>query len=105
MTSHWRTHGRSILSAAVLAAALTIATAAFAADAYGQATPPAAVTDPEAKGDPPAAVMLEGEPILWITAGAGPYSTQFRADRIGSRIEAVVHDRSIRDPTVTVIEA
>jgi small-conductance mechanosensitive channel len=63
-----------------------------------------APTDPEARDVRPSPVLIEGDPILWITAGAGPYTTQYRAERITQRIMEVVHDRSIRDPSVTVTE-
>ena len=53
----------------------------------------------------PAPVMLGGEIVLWVSAGSGPYSPQFRAERISGRLEEAVHDRSLRDPTVTVTEA
>lgn len=60
--------------------------------------------DPEAVVDRPAPVLLEGEPILWITAGAAAYSTEFRAERISRRLEEIIHDRTLRDPTVTVTD-
>src|SRR5206468_3874917 len=46
-----------------------------------------------------------GEPVLWISAGAGAYSTAFRAGRISQRVQEIIVDRSIRDPTVSVVEA
>jgi small-conductance mechanosensitive channel len=61
-------------------------------------------SDPEADEDHPAAVFLGGEPVIWITAGAGPYAPQFRAERIAARLEDAVHDRSLRDVTVTVTD-
>ncbi len=48
--------------------------------------------------------MLGGDPVIWILAGAGPYTTQVRAERIGGRLESVARDRSISNPTVTVTE-
>jgi len=62
------------------------------------------LVDPEAEAASPAAVLLGGDPVIWITAGAGPYAPQFRAERIAVRLEDAVHDRSLRDPTVTVAE-
>ncbi len=105
MNRIWRTRTRLLLTAAGLAVAMVLPPVAHAA----QASPPVAQTtlaadDPEADKKQPAAVLVEGEPILWITVGAGPYSPEFRAERIGQRLEQIVHDRSIRDPTVTVIE-
>ncbi len=43
--------------------------------------------------------------MIWIGASAGPYTAQDRAARIGRRLEEAIHDRSIRDPTVTVTES
>ena len=53
----------------------------------------------------PAPVVLNGETVIWVPAGTGPYSAQFRAERISQRLEEAVHDRSVRDPTVSVTEA
>jgi small-conductance mechanosensitive channel len=104
-----RRRSRTSLVEAALALAVAVVLAApLAAQTPSGATgAPAASTvkDPEADPDKPAAVLLDGEPVLWISAGAGAYSTAFRADRIGQRLQEIVFDRSIRDPTVTVIEA
>jgi small-conductance mechanosensitive channel len=59
--------------------------------------------DPEARANPVAPVLVGGEPTIWVP-GVGPYTPQFRADRIGQRLHEVIRDRSIRDPTITVIE-
>ena len=67
----------------------------------GTATTP---QDPEADRDRAAPVLIGGEAIIWITTGAGPYTTQFRADRISQRLRDAIRDRSLRDPTVTVVE-
>ena len=48
--------------------------------------------------------MLGGDPIIWIMAGAGPYTTQVRAGRIAERLKSIAGDRSISNPTVTVTE-
>ena len=104
MTPNWYHAHRAIGVTAVLAASLVIAPPVLAV----QGTPPAAPgkqADPEAETEQPAPVLIEGEPILWITAGAAGYSTQFRAGRITERLEAVIHDRSLRDPSVSVVEA
>lgn len=58
----------------------------------------------EAGAEAPAPVLVGGEPAVWITAGAGPYTPQYRAERIQQRVEEVVHDRSLPDPTVTITE-
>ena len=67
-----------------------------------QSTP--AVEDPEARGRG-APVLVGGEPIIWVSTGAGPYTPQFRANRIGQRLQEVIRDRSLQDPTVTVAES
>ncbi len=68
------------------------------------AQPSADVQDPEAEGDRGAPVLVGGEPVIWIAAGAGPYSPQFRAERIAQRLRDIVHDRGIIDPSVTIAE-
>jgi small-conductance mechanosensitive channel len=72
--------------------------------ALARQLPPGPSPDPEADRDPAAPVMVGGEAILWITTGAGPYTPQFRADRIGQRLHHVIRDRSLSDPSVTVTE-
>ena len=86
------------------ARACLLAAAAILLAASSLAAQTIAPTDPEARDVRPSPVLIEGDPVLWITAGAGPYTTQYRAERITQRIMEVVHDRSIRDPTVTVTE-
>jgi small-conductance mechanosensitive channel len=61
--------------------------------------------DIEAGSQRPAPVLLGGDTILWITVGAGPYTPQFRADRISRRLYEVVRDRGLQNPTVTVTES
>lgn len=73
-----------------------------AAAAQGLPAPPQPA-DPEAE-ERPAAVLVSGTPVLWVMAGAGPYSTDFRAARISQRLSGIIRDRTIRDPTVTVVE-
>jgi small-conductance mechanosensitive channel len=63
-----------------------------------------AVQDPEAEADRAAPVLVGGEPVIWVTTGAGPYTPQFRADRISQRLHEAVRDRSLPDPTVIVTE-
>jgi small-conductance mechanosensitive channel len=94
----------------VLAALLTVLIQPVPGTLAGQAAQtqaPAAQTAPpdlEAEGERAAPVLLGGEPILWVTTGVGPYTPQYRADRISQRVLDAVRDRSIRDPTVTVRE-
>jgi small-conductance mechanosensitive channel len=97
---------RRILVASLLAALSLPAPAALARQPQSAARAAAepAAQDPEADHSP-APVLLGGEPIIWVTAPAGPYGTQFRADRISQRLREIVRDRSIPDPTVTVTEA
>ena len=102
--SHPRKHG--LWLPALIAAALLLPVATGGA-AQGTPAPAARSTaaDPEAERDQPAAVTVGGDPILWITTAAGPYPTALRAERITQRLEAAIKDRSLRDPTVTVVEA
>jgi small-conductance mechanosensitive channel len=96
--------GRGGFLIAVLLALLQSAGPAFA----GQGTvgnPASATSPPDPEAEPVAApVLLEGEPIIWITAGAGPYTPQVRAERISERVKSISRDRSISNPTVTVTE-
>jgi small-conductance mechanosensitive channel len=39
-----------------------------------------------------------------VPTGAGPYTPQFRADRISRRLYDAIHDRTLHDPTVTIVE-
>jgi small-conductance mechanosensitive channel len=52
-----------------------------------------------------APVMLGGEPVVWIFVGVGPYTAGVRAENIARRTEQIVHDKTIRDPTVSVVES
>jgi small-conductance mechanosensitive channel len=61
--------------------------------------------DPEAERERPAPVLLGGVPVIWVTTGAGPYTTDFRATRIAERLRTIVRDRGIHDPTVVITEA
>ncbi len=97
---------RSGLLVALLAVLLRPAPAAGqpTAATATPAQPTTAVQDPEAEIDRPAPVLLGGDPVIWVTAGAGPYTPQFRAERISLRVHEAVLDRLLRDPTVTVTE-
>jgi small-conductance mechanosensitive channel len=104
------TSGYRIILLASLLAGLPLAArpaiGAQAAPRAAQSNPtPTPPQDLESDRDQPAAVELGGVPVVWITAGAGPYSTNFRADRISQRLRAIVRDRSITDPTVVVTES
>ena len=59
--------------------------------------------DPEAAPEP-APVLVGGIPIVWVPTGAGPYTPQIRAERITRRVHEAVHDRSLIDPQVTIVE-
>jgi len=88
---------------------LTTPLAAPAAPARAGQTAPTQPTtptspDPEADQTTAVPVLVGGDPIVWITVGAGPYTPQYRADRIADRLHTIVRDRSISDPTVTVTE-
>jgi small-conductance mechanosensitive channel len=91
---------RGVVSGALLLALLCLSIPV----ALARQLPPGASPDPEAERDPVAPVLVGGEAILWITTGAGPYTPQFRADRIGQRLHDAIRDRSLHDPTVTVTE-
>jgi small-conductance mechanosensitive channel len=60
--------------------------------------------DVEAGGAPAAPVLVGGEPAIWIITGIGPYTPEFRAERISERLRAIIRDRSIQDLKVTVVE-
>jgi small-conductance mechanosensitive channel len=51
-----------------------------------------------------APVLVGGEPAVWIVAGIGPYTPEWRAERISERIRGVVRDRSIQDLKITITE-
>jgi small-conductance mechanosensitive channel len=92
---------------ALLVAALSLAAPAALANQSQPATEPHAASAPQ---DPEAApeatpILVGGEPVIWITAPAGPYTTQFRAERISARLREIVRDRAIANPSVTVTEA
>ncbi len=98
---------RAIILAALLAALPQTARPALASQVPAGATrSPSSSTpqDLESEPDRPAPVRLGGVPVIWVATAAGPYSTEFRADRIGQRLRAIVRDRSIVDPTVVVTE-
>jgi small-conductance mechanosensitive channel len=95
-----------------IAACLAVLVLSLPSPVAGQAQqggPPtgaeAAPQDPEAGQEPPAPVLLDDVPIVWVPTGVGPYSAQARAERITRRVEEVIRDRSIKDLTVTVTEA
>ena len=88
----------------VVAAALLIVFSLTTSAAHAAQQPPTSA-DPEARDDRPAAVMLDGQPVFWVTTPVGPYSTEFRADRISKRIDSVLHDWTIRDPSAVVVES
>jgi small-conductance mechanosensitive channel len=98
---------RRVLLAALLAAvflAVPLASATGSGEAMAAPQTPAP-PDPEAAADRAAPVLVGGDPVIWVTTGIGPYTSQFRADRISQRVHDAVRDRTIHDPTVTVTEA
>jgi len=84
--------------------ALVFVVTALLATAVTAQQPSEAERDLEAAAHPPAAVLVEGEPVLWIAAALGPYSPQFRATRIERRLDEALHDRTLQDLAVTVTE-
>ncbi|HXQ77070.1 MAG TPA: mechanosensitive ion channel domain-containing protein, partial [Gemmatimonadaceae bacterium] len=97
------------LRAAIIAAVALLLQPAGALAQQAATTPTAsaqpAAPDPEADRDAAAPVLLSGEPVIWITTGAGPYTTQYRANRISQRLESIVRERSIQNPAVSVSES
>ena len=95
-----------LVTAAVSAALSMSAVIPVTAQTSQSAPPAAAESDPEAVPEPqtPAAVLLGGEPVVWVPTGSGPYTAQIRAGRITQRLEEAVHDLTVRDATVTVTE-
>jgi len=90
--------------AGLLLVLLQPAAPAFARQvASGNPSAPAPQPDPETDAVA-APVVLGGDPIIWIAAGAGPYTPQLRAERISERLKSITRDRSISNPTVTVTE-
>jgi small-conductance mechanosensitive channel len=73
-----------------------------AGPASGEAGAPSG--DVEAGGTPAAPVLVGGEPAIWIITGIGPYTPEFRAERVSERLRAIIRDRSIQDLKVTVVE-
>jgi small-conductance mechanosensitive channel len=69
-----------------------------------QTTPDPAAVQIEAESSRAAPVLLSGEAIVWITTGAGPYTTEYRAARITERLQDIVRDRSLRDTPATVVD-
>ena len=97
---------RRLLLVALLAALSVPAPAALGSQP-GSAAPQQTTStprDPEAEGERPAPVLLAGDTVIWVMTGVGPYSAQFRADRISQRLYEIVRDRRILDPRVTVTE-
>ncbi|HTI37092.1 MAG TPA: mechanosensitive ion channel domain-containing protein [Vicinamibacterales bacterium] len=95
-------------SPALRTAALLLLLGACAAPVRAQITaaptPHSADQESDAAAEP-AAVRLGGDPVIWIVAGIGPYSTVDRAARISTRLGEAVRDRSVNDLTVTIGEA
>jgi small-conductance mechanosensitive channel len=70
------------------------------------ATPPAPTSvQLEAEAEQPAAVLIGGEPVIWVPTGVGQYTTDVRAARIAERVREAIGDRNLPDPTITVVEA
>jgi small-conductance mechanosensitive channel len=77
---------------------------AFASQGAASTADSAAAAQDRETEPVPAPVLLGGDPIVWIAAGAGPYAPQARAERITERLISISHDRSISNPTITVTE-
>jgi small-conductance mechanosensitive channel len=92
----------SLLAATVMLMSLAGVTTAAAQSAPSPQT--GATRDLEADQPQASPVLVEGEPVLWITTGLGPYSAANRAERVARRLDEAIHDRSLRDPTVTIVD-
>src|SRR5512135_289547 len=71
--------------------------------ASGEAAAPSEEVD--AQPAPAAPVLVGGEPAIWILSGIGPYTPEVRAERISGRLYKIIHDQSIQDMKVSVVEA
>jgi small-conductance mechanosensitive channel len=89
--------------AATIAACAWALVFAGAAPVTAQPAQEPAATD-TLRDDRPAAVLLDGREIFSITAGTGPYSTAFRAQRISERLTNVLRDRTLHDLTVNIVD-
>ena len=83
---------------------LALIVAASPASAQVPPAPPAPDQDLAAEAEQSAPVAIGGKVIIWIPTGAGQYTPQRRAERITARLEEAIADRSIANPTVTVVE-
>ena len=83
---------------------LGLIVAASPASAQVPPAPPAPDQELAAEAEQSAPVAIGGKVIIWIPTGAGQYTPQRRAERITARLEEAIADRSIANPTVTVVE-
>ena len=88
-------------------ASATLSAQSASPPAAAQEAPAATAPAPGVDVEPgrAVAVLLGGEPVVWIAAGVGQYTVDVRAARISQRLDEIVHDRSIRNIAVTVTEA
>ena len=93
-----------VVASLVALCLLLPANSVFAAQSSAPAPQASPARDLEAEEPRPAPVLLGGEPVLWITAGSGPYTPEFRANRTSNRLAEAIRDRALRDPTVSVVE-
>jgi small-conductance mechanosensitive channel len=95
---------RAVYTSAVTALALAMPLAAAAQPPDADPRTPAA-QELEAEAEEPAPVVIGGDTVIWVPTGRGMYTTRVRAARIAERVQEAVADRSLSDPTVTVVEA
>ena len=90
-------------TAAAWSRALVLLALVVAVSPASAQVPPA---DPElaAEAEQSAPVVISGEVIIWIPTGAGQYTPEVRARAIATRLEEAIADRSLSNPTVTVVE-
>ena len=95
---------------ALLAASALWPSAAFAQQPESKAAGSTAgeaetqVGEGEVENPPAAPVLVGGEPAIWIVTGVGPYTPEFRAERISERIRTIIRDRSIQDLKISIVE-
>jgi len=84
--------------------ALLFLAAASPVAAQAPANPTPADQALAAEAEKPSPVLISGEPVIWIPTGAGQYTPAVRAAGIASRLEDAIADRSVSNPTVTVVD-
>lgn len=87
-----------------IGALILVAMAVSPVAAQAPATPMQADQPLAAEAEKAAPVLISGEPVIWIPTGAGQYTPAVRAAGIAARLEEAIADRSVSNPTVTVVD-